>query len=65
MALDKRPKVKEEADCLLSVGFIKLVEYLKWVSNIVAFLKKNGQIIVCIDFPNLNKAFPIHSHPLL
>lgn len=38
MAMDR---VNKEAGCLLKVGFIKLVKYLKWISNIVVVLKKN------------------------
>lgn len=34
------------------------------VSNIVVVPKKNGQIIVCIDFTNFNKACSMHPYPL-
>ena len=30
--------------------------YSKWVSNMVSFRKKIGEIRLCIDFRNLNKA---------
>lgn len=55
MEPDRRAKVNEEVECLISVGFIKLVEYLSWVSNIATVPKKNRHIRVCIDFTNLIK----------
>lgn len=64
MAPDRWQKVNEEIDRLLSVGFIKQVEYPKWIFNIVAVPKKNGQIRVCINFTNLNKTCPMCPYPL-
>ncbi|KAH9288616.1 hypothetical protein KI387_032733, partial [Taxus chinensis] len=56
--------VKEEVMKLLHVGFIKLVDYSQWVSNIVPVLKNNGKIRICIDFRDINKACPKDDFPL-
>lgn len=50
--------VRQEVGKLLSAGFIKEVAYLDWVSNIAMVKKANGKWRMCIDFTNLNKAFP-------
>ena len=49
---------------LLTVGFIKPIQHLRWLSNIVPVKKKNGQIRCCVDFRNLNKAYPKDEFPL-
>jgi hypothetical protein len=47
--------VKEELDKLLKVGFIRLVETIKWVFPVVLALKKNGKLRVCVNYKDLNK----------
>ncbi len=47
--------VKEELDKLLEAGFIKLVETTEWVSPVVLTLKKNGKLMVCVNYKALNK----------
>ena len=37
---------------------IKEVFYPKWLANTVVVKKKNGKWRVCVDFTNLNKAYP-------
>ena len=49
---------------LLQAGFIRAVQYPKWISNIVPVKKKSGQIRVCVDFRNLNEACPKDDFPL-
>lgn len=46
--------VKEKIEGLLEVGFIKLIGYDKWISNIMLILKKNRNVRICIDFGNMN-----------
>jgi len=46
--------VKEKIEGLLEVGFIKLIRYDEWISNIMLILKKNGNLRICIDFGNMN-----------
>ena len=43
---------------LIECGFIREEHHLDWVANIVPVLKKNEKIKVCIDFRNLNVAYP-------
>ena len=40
------------------IGFIKPIQHLRWLSNIVLVEKKNGQIRCYMDFRNLNWACP-------
>lgn len=50
-------KVKIEIERLLEAGFIRTASrYVKWLSNIVPVIKKNGKckLRVSIDFRNLN-----------
>src|SRR5688500_10123348 len=42
----------------IAADFIREVKYPKWVSSIVPVQKKNGQIRICVDFRDLNKACP-------
>jgi hypothetical protein len=58
------PQIEVEVDKLIPAGFIREVKYPTWVSSIVLVKKKNGQIRICVDFRDLNKAclkddFPI------
>ena len=44
--------------------FVQEVHYPDWLANVVVVRKKNGKPRVCIDFTNLNKAYPKDSFPL-
>ena len=57
-------QVKEEIQKQLSVGFLSVVEYPKWLANVVPVPKKDGKVIVCVDFRDLNKASPKDDFPL-
>jgi hypothetical protein len=48
---------------LLNVGFIYPVPLTEWVSNIVPITKKQGTIHVCVDYRDLNKAYPKENYP--
>ena len=61
--------MKEEIQKQLSVGFLSVVEYPKWLANVVPVSKKDGQVRVYVDFRDLNKvspkddfSFPTHRH---
>jgi len=51
-------KVKEEITKQWDAGFLEVVEYSEWVSNIVAVPKKDNKIRVCVDFRDVNRASP-------
>ena len=56
--------LEEEIDKLLETRFIREVQYPEWLANVVMVPKANGKWGVCVDFTNLNKAFPMDSYPL-
>ena len=43
-------KVKVELEKQWDAGFLEVVRYPRWVSNIVVVPKKEGKIRVCVDF---------------
>jgi hypothetical protein len=58
-------RIKEEANRLLSAGFIRPCRYAEWVSNIVSVEEKNiRKIRICVDFRNLNRATPKDEYPM-
>ena len=42
----------------MKVGFIKLVHQVEWIANVVPVPKKDGKVRMCMDFRDLNKAYP-------
>lgn len=56
--------IQEEINKLLKAKFIRPCQYADWISNIVPVIKKNGQIRICIDFRDLNKATPKDQYPM-
>uniref|UniRef100_A0A2N9IAB2 Reverse transcriptase domain-containing protein n=1 Tax=Fagus sylvatica TaxID=28930 RepID=A0A2N9IAB2_FAGSY len=65
MAPDIILKVKEEIKRLVAANFIRPIRYVKWLSNIVPMMKKNGKLIrICVDFRNLNNATPKDEYPM-
>ena len=61
----KRQKaINEEVDKLLQEGAIREVEYPEWLANVVLVKIANGKWRLCIDFIDINRAFPKYSFPL-
>ena len=58
------PEIGKEVNKLIEVGFIHEVKYPTWIANIVPVRKKNGQLRICVDFRNLNDAYPKDDFPL-
>ncbi|KAG9450485.1 hypothetical protein H6P81_010450 [Aristolochia fimbriata] len=58
------PEIEKEVDKLIAANFIREVKYPSWITNTVPVKKKTGQIRVCVDFRNLNKACPKDDFPL-
>ena len=49
---------------LKPTGAIKEVFYLEWLANTVVVKKKSGKWRVCVDFTDLNKAYPKDPFPM-
>jgi hypothetical protein len=58
------PQIEAEVDKLIAASFIREVKYPTWVSSIVPVKKKNGQICICVDFRDINKACPKDDFPI-
>lgn len=58
-------QIKSELNKLLKAKIIFPIRHSRWVSNLVPVRKKNGDIQICIDFRNLNKAYQKDNFPLL
>lgn len=56
--------IKSELNKLLKAKIIFSVRHSRWVSNLVPVRKNNGDIPICIDFRNLNKACRKENSPL-
>jgi hypothetical protein len=56
--------VKQDINKLLAYGFIKSIEEATWLSPIVVVPKKNGKLIICINFRKLNVATKRDPYPL-
>jgi len=57
-------QIKSELNKMLKAKIIFPIRHSKWVSNMVPVRKKNGDIRICIDFRNLNKAYRKDNFPL-
>ena len=58
------PTVQKELNKLLSAKIIFPVRHTQWVSNFVPVRKKNGEIRLCVNFRNLNKAYDKDNYPV-
>ena len=64
-AQERDKSIAEEVHKSLEVGFIQEVYYPDWLKNIVMVKKANENWRMCIDFTDLNSAYPKDSYPLL
>ena len=62
--IEIKEQIVKDVRKLLTVGFVKLIQHPRWLSNIVPMKKKNGQIRCCVDFRNLNQVYPKDEFPL-
>ena len=56
--------IAEEVRKLLETGFIREVYYPDWLATVVMVKKANGKWRMCVDFTDLNRAWPKDSYPL-
>ena len=56
--------IEKEIKKLLQAKIIVPLRYSDWVSNLVPIRKKNGEIRLCVDFKNLNRASLKDNYPL-
>ncbi|GJZ58651.1 reverse transcriptase domain-containing protein [Tanacetum coccineum] len=56
--------IKEEVMKLVEAGIMKEVHYHDWLSNPVMVKKHDDSWRMCVDFKDLNKAFPKYGYPL-
>ena len=54
MKLEIILKIKEEVEKQLKAGFLTMIAYSDWVTNIVHVLKKDGKVRMCIEYRDLN-----------
>lgn len=63
------PKIEalmvQELTILINSRIIYLIKNSTWVSNFIPVWKKNGDILLCMDFWDLNKASLKDHYPLL
>jgi len=58
------PSIEKEIKKLLKAKIIVPLRYSEWVANLVPVRKKNGEIRLCVDFRNLNRASLKDNYPL-
>jgi len=61
---DQRLATKAKVEKLLDAGFIVEAHYTTWLSNVVLVKKDSGKWRMCVDYIDLNKAYPRHVYPL-
>jgi len=64
MGLERAFVANAEVQKLLEASFIRECQYLEWISNVVLVKKPNGTWRMCVNFTDLNKAYPRDSYPL-
>ena len=61
---ERKKLIAEETKKLLDAGFIRQVTHPEWVANVVLVKKANGKYRMCVDYTDLNKAYPKDSYLL-
>jgi len=56
--------IRQETQKLLSAGHKREIQYPEWLTNVVLVKNANKKWRMCVDFTDLNKAYPKDSYPL-
>ncbi|KAL0293627.1 UNVERIFIED_CONTAM: Transposon Ty3-G Gag-Pol polyprotein, partial [Sesamum angustifolium] len=56
--------IQGEVNKLLTARHIKEIQFPEWLPNVVLVPKLGGKWRMCIDFRDLNKAYPKNFYPL-
>ena len=57
-APERNKAIMDEMNKLLAAKFIREVYYPEWLANVVMVKKANGKWRMCVDFTDLNQAYP-------
>ena len=57
-APERNKKIMDDVDELLVANFIQEIYYLKWLANVIIVKKANGKWRICVNFIDLNNAYP-------
>ena len=63
-APERENAIKEKVQKLTATKFIWEVYYPDWLANVVMVKKANGKWRICVDFTNLDKAYPKDNYRL-
>ncbi|XP_073033871.1 uncharacterized protein [Primulina eburnea] len=61
---EKDKVIDEHVRDLLKADHIRKIQFPTWLSNVVLVPKSTGKWRMCVDFRDLNKAFPKEHYPL-
>ena len=56
--------MSDEVTKLIEANLIHEMHYPKWLVNFILVKKSNGKWRMCVNYTNLNKAYPKDSYPL-
>lgn len=56
--------ILSEIQKMLNARIIFPIHHSTWIANIIPVRKKNGEILICVDFKNLNQLPLKYSYPL-
>ena len=63
-APERQKAIHEEVNKRLQAKAIREVEYTNWLANVILVKKANDKWRLCIDFTDINRAYPKDSFPL-
>jgi len=61
---DLEPQMKQELKKILYAKIIFPIRHTEWVANLVPVRKKNGDVRLCVDFRNLDRASKKDNYPV-